>query len=738
MILKLNKKQNESNLDVLGTEKIRGLIKYVFYPKQGLKKDSDATFVGITIIRPGGEKLKCFGLSQYIEQGDYFEFEGHFQEDGTFKFSFMKRVDDDEVGAISMLKFLFGAKTAMLIQDNMGGAVDAMNCFKSNFDYFQMEALKIKGIGCKKLEKAYNKYQNNIAVDILYQKFSKYKMSMNQAVKIFKKWGAKSLEVIEKNPYILYTIENCCYWDTVDNIALKHYKLDSTDERRMSAGVLVEMNASCSNGDDFAYYKDIVKKAAYRLKVDVSYVQEAILLMIDKKTLILVQDKGTDILYLPYMYKAEVKVADLCKKFITNRAPTDNQLRKINEFINDYENNKGFKLAQKQREAIINSLTNKLSIISGPPGSGKTTIIDVICNYYAKEHILLAAPSAKAADRMYKSTGLHSSTVHRLLKYMPQENTFTYNTTNPLPASVVIVDEVSMLGLVLTSHLLEAVPENVKALIFVGDVDQLPSVDAGNILSDMLNGGVPSVILDEIYRQGDGSVALTRAMEFKNRKGLNTTDSNDFKFYEESNINTIQEGVVELFLDDVNTYGLDNVCILTPQNKGELGVNKLNEIIQERFNPKVFEKTPEIKSGNRKFRVGDRVLHTVNEDDRGVYNGYVGTIIDIIEGDKNFDTVDTIIVQYDDIEETYTRERFDNIKLAYALTVHKSQGSEYKSVIMIAHSSHSYMLNVPLIYTGMTRVKNILHIIGEKKALDNASKAIPKIRNSRLKELLID
>lgn len=737
MILKLNKEKKEEvkNDDY---EKIRGLIKYIFYPKQGLTKNCDATFIGATVILPGGEKIKCFGMSHYIEQGDYFEFEGHYQQDGTFKFDFMKRVDDDEVGAISMLKFLFGAKTAILIQDNMGGAVEAMNTFKSNFDYFQFEALKIKGIGCKKLEKAYNKYENNIAIDVLYQKFFKYKMSMNQAMKIFKKWGSKSLEVIEKNPYVLYTIENCCYWDTVDNIALKYYKLKPTDERRMSAGILVEMNASCSNGDDFAYYKDIVKKTAYRLKVDVSYIQEAILLMIDKKTLILVQDKGTDILYLPYMYKAEVNVANLCKKFITNRAPTDNQLRKINDFINDYENNKGFKLAQKQKEAIINSLTNKLSIISGPPGSGKTTIIDVICNYYAKEHIMLAAPSAKAADRMYKSTGLHSSTVHRLLKYMPQENTFKYNSANPLPASVVIVDEVSMLGLVLTNHLLNAIPEDIKALIFVGDVDQLPSVDAGNVLSDMLKGNVPAVILNEIYRQGDGSVALTRAMEFKDRKGLNTTDNKDFKFYEESNIQKIQKDVIDLFMEDIETYGLENVIVLTPQNKGEIGVNKLNELIQEAFNPKVFDKTPEIKSGNRRFRIGDRVLHTVNEDDRGVYNGYVGTITGIIEGDKNFDTVDTIIVQYDDIEEEYTRERFDNIKLAYALTVHKSQGSEYQSVIMVTHSAHNYMLNIPLIYTGMTRVKNILHIIGEKKALDNASTAIPKIRKSRLKELLND
>lgn len=321
------------------------------------------------------------------------------------------------------------------------------------------------------------------------------------------------------------------------------------------------------------------------------------------------------------MYKAEVNVANLCKKFITNRAPTDNQLRKINDFINDYENNKGFKLAQKQKEAIINSLTNKLSIISGPPGSGKTTIIDVICNYYAKEHIMLAAPSAKAADRMYKSTGLHSSTVHRLLKYMPQENTFKYNSANPLPANVVIVDEVSMLGLVLTNHLLNAIPEDIKALIFVGDVDQLPSVDAGNVLSDMLKGNVPAVILNEIYRQGDGSVALTRAMEFKDRKGLNTTDSKDFKFYEESNIQKIQKDVVDLFMEDIETYGLENVIVLTPQNKGEIGVNKLNELIQEAFNPKVFDKTPEIKSGNRRFRIGDRVLHTVNEDDRGVYNG---------------------------------------------------------------------------------------------------------------------
>lgn len=736
MIIKL-KNKSKDNIQKKDTEIIRGLVKYLFYPKDGLSKNCDLTFCGFTLVVSGGTKIKCFGMAHYIEQGDYFELEGYYQEDGSFKFKIMRRVDDDEIGALSMLKFLFGAKTALLIENHFENPMNAMNLFKADYDGFCFKALNIKGIGIKKLEKARNKYENNRAIDVLYQSFSAYKMSMNQAMKIFKKWGSKSMEIIQENPYRIYNIENCCSWNTVDGIALKHFGLEKTDKRRMAAGLLAEMNINNSAGNDYILYDELVKEASKRLSVDTSYIGEALLQLIEKKRLVLIKDRGIDIVYLPHMYKAEVNVANLCKKFITNRTPSQGQLNKIEDFIKSYENKKGFSLAQKQKDAIKNSLTNRLSIISGPPGSGKTTIIDAICEFYSNKKILLAAPSAKAADRMYKSTGLHSSTIHRLLKTEPDTKSFFYNANNPLPADVLIIDEVSMLGILLANNLLSAVPENIKALILVGDADQLPSVDAGNVLTDMLASKIiPATILDEIYRQGDGSVALTRAMDFKNNKGLDTTASKDFIFYEESNISKIQENVVDIFMKDIERYGLENVMILSPQNVGELGVNKINELIQERVNSKVWDKTPEIRSGTRKFRIGDRVLHTQNEDSRGIYNGYVGTITDIIEGDKDFGTMDTIVVQYDDIEETYTRDRFDNIKLAYALTVHKSQGSEYKSVIFITHSAHHYMLSIPLVYTGMTRVKNVLHMVGEKNALNNSSKTKIKPRNSKLKEFL--
>ena len=282
-----------------------------------------------------------------------------------------------------------------------------------------------------------------------------------------------------------------------------------------------------------------------------------------------------------------------------------------------------------------------------------------------------------------------------------------------------------------TYQFLKAVPGNCM-VIFVGDKNQLPSVDSGNVLGDLLEVEfIPKVILNEIYRQGKDSTILQRALDMSNDKMPDLSDSKDFTFWEERNVQDLQTGVLDLYFNECKTYGIENVMFLTPMNKYELGVNTLNEIIQDTVNPYVKGR-PQIKVGKRFFRLNDRVVQLTNEDDFGVYNGMVGTITDITLEDKDLDVKDSITVDYGNVQCEYTRERFENIKLAYALTIHKSQGSEAQSVIMICHSSHRHMLTKKLIYTGMTRAKKHLHLVGEKSMVKHALTVQEPPRNSRL------
>lgn len=723
--MKLNiTKQNNTN-----EETIRGFVKKIFYPKTGFDKNIPVQFAGMAIKTNKNVNLSVFGKISPCREGDYFEFTGFFQDDGSFKFSSAIKVDDDILGATSMLGFLFGPKTASMLIEAFGGAQETLKLFKENDALFELEALKIKGIGRKKIDKAYSKYENNIAVDTIFSKFNKYQLSINQSLKIYELFGKESLSKLQENPYILIHFD-ICTWKIADRIALNYYQLDSHDTRRIEAAIIAEMLSFNSRGHVFAYlndheYENLISFVANTLKIDTAFIKDVILNMVKRKKLVLSKDDGKDIVYLPSMYEAEYGFAKYVKKFISNKTVTDAAYNRIQKFIAKYETEKGFNLAQKQKEAITNSLTNVLSIISGPPGSGKTTIIDVICQYYQRNNksikIKLCSPTGKAANRMYESTGLPASTIHRMLSYLPQEAKFEHDEHNPIDADVLIIDEISMLGLSLAYHLLKAVPDSIKAIIFVGDKNQLPSVDAGKVLEDMLESKVvPAVVLNEIYRQSKDSTILSKALDYSKGIVPSLEDTNDFKFYEEKNISNIKLGLTNLYIDEVKKYGVENVCVLAPQNISELGINELNPILQEAYNPKKFESTPEIYSGKRIFRLGDRVIQITNEDEYHVYNGMVGTITEVVVGDRQEGIPDSITVSFENVECTYNRDRFDNLKLAYSITVHKSQGGEYASVILLCHGLNRFMLKKRLVYTGMTRAKKILHIIGEKEVFKHS------------------
>lgn len=710
-------------------------------------------------------------LNECIE-GAYLEISGYWsplkegRDTASFNAKHCLYVDDDAEGAKFMLKFCFGEKRAAnIIWDAYDGdALEAWTCFKEDFEGFSHSVKRVKGVGRKSLENARTKYEDHMAVEVLQTRFKKYGLTFAEALKIFERWGGSSLSKIESNPYCLAKI---CPWKTVDTIALKGYSISLNDSRRVDACVLASLYSQESRGghtymrlNEPAFgiptLEDEVSKV---LGIDKSYIVDRVNQLEKEQKIVMDVHENHHVVYLPKFYKAETHLAKLLRGMVrANR----NSVEDIDKYIEQYQKDKAeelhieaFELADLQKQAIRTACMNQFSIISGPPGSGKTTIIDCVVKTLKELNpgleIALCAPTGKAAKRMTESTGMPASTVHRLLKYDPSINDFKYNEENPLDADVVIADECSMMGIVLCDKLLSAVKDN-ATVIFVGDKDQLPSVDAGRVLADMLSvQDIPKVILNEVYRQKKGSTILERSLTLSGAKGEakvpSLDDSEDFQFFNvsycynqmrqctEQGYKEIVDGAVGLYLDQVGKYGIENVLFLIPRSKrtkngNGLGCAEFNPLLQEKINPQSPDKR-EVALGRQKqriFREGDRVIQTVNEDEFHVYNGMIGTITRIY---KEEDTErDTIEVDFgDDIIVSYQHDRYDNIMLAYAMTIHKCQGSEAKSVIMLTVPQHKYQLSKKLVYTGFTRAKEILNVIGTPDMISHAatSKEPPRL-----------
>lgn len=770
-------------------ETIRGVIEKILYSSDSktsgimrygfiLKSKKKVTVPRLGKPSRNTQTVTVFAEMRECVEGGYVELTGHWGKpsekyDASFNADSCIYKDDDEMGAKSMLVFCFGEKTASKIVDAFDGShLDAWNCFKTDHEGFLLYMEDVRGVGPKKINKARQKYEDNMAMEVLYARFGKNGMSLEQAMKIYEKFGDRTLSIIEENPY---SISKYTGFLVADKIARVHYKVEDTDTRRLQSAVLFAMNQQeLGGGHTFMaleqrlarrvptlleYATALLKKSTNRVVED-SYIRDAVILLTNKKKLFLDKQEDKTIVYLPKFYHAEVDLAKKLKTMIGSSDLSDNE---IDDFIDQYEVDKQreigseFKLADLQREAIHTACKNQFSIISGPPGSGKTTIIDCIVSlleHFKKEvDINLCAPTGKAATRMSESTGRPASTVHRLLHYDPQLKDFKYNADNHLDADVIIVDECSMIGVCLANSLIAACKESAK-VIFVGDKDQLPSVDAGKVLEDLLSvDSIPKVILNKVFRQGEKSPILDRALTLSGTKTgtpqmpcLDDTPDEDFLFYEyndlddhgqpiEKNLNTIRTGGIKLYKQEVEKYGIENVLFLIPMNKRELGCNAMNELLQEAVNPADSSKRS-VKVGKRIFREGDRVIQLENEDEHQVFNGMVGTVERIFKDPEN--NRDVISVDFgNDLVVEYQRDRFDKIKLAYALTVHKCQGSEAKSVIMFCLDSQRIMNTKKLIYTAWTRAKNKLQIIGSRKVINRAITVQEATRLSRLRYRLM-
>lgn len=596
-------------------------------------------------------------------------------------------------------------KMAIRLYDTFGEQV--FSILENNPD----EWLKVRGITKKKLTAIKEAYTINYGYQDLVMLLSPFGISVNKIKKIVDKFGAEACEKIKENPYVLFTIKGFGF-KTVDDIATK-MNTPKNDPLRITGALQFVLSDAEKNGH-LCLEQAILRQQAYDLLnngfekpvVTMNEVTDIIINMAENG--LLKGDNG--FAYLPYNYDNEVFSAQKIRKFLNMPKTTVNVADKIVKF-----EKQNFPLADRQKDAIQQFFDNPFSIITGGPGTGKSTVLKAILEINAQvnqdSEVLLLAPTGKAARRMEQATGKNAYTIHSGLRIM-EDTDFT--STKTLEFDTVIVDEVSMCDMKIFSILMSAIDPKTTKLLLVGDSDQLPSVGAGNVLNELIScGKIPVTRLNLVYRQGEGSIIPQNAERINNGNSR-LLYNREFRFIDADDPNICFDTVVEYYIREIQRIGIKNVCILCPmKSKGENCVNMYNKKLQELVNPPAPDK-PEIQMKNSVFRLGDRVMQTKNNE--FVSNGETGIIVQIEKDDDDellcgikFDSKPDII--------HYDIEDLTNITLAYSITIHKSQGSEYKSVIMPMLKSFYIMLKKNLLYTAVTRAKNKVIIVGQPQAI---------------------
>ena len=532
--------------------------------------------------------------------------------------------------------------------------------------------------------------------------------SVKETMNLINKFGKKIKDIINKN---IYDLSDEINFKKLDEIFLSNN--DMEDDRRVKACLIETMKyLTFSTGDIYLYKEEICVglKKLYGINVDIDS-QINYLFNISRVAI-----KG-DKIYLKEDYDDEVYIAD----YLTKLFKLSSRVSNIDRYINKAEKVLDIKYNEEQKEAISKSLINNISVITGGPGTGKTTIIKGIIKTYSliykvsensiKDHVLLLAPTGRAAKRMSESTGYQASTIHRFLKWDKENNVFNINELNSVHYNLIIVDESSMIDNHLMASLLRGLDIFNTQIVLVGDEYQLPSVGPGLVLNDIINTNIPHIRLEKIYRQSDKSYIQTVAKNIKDKVMEIVPSGDDFSFISCDNLN-IKSIIIKL-LDKMQEKGIDvrNVQVLAPMYKGENGIDNLNILLQEYFNP-VVNKKDELKVGPITYRVGDKILNLVNDVDNNIFNGDIGYICSVNVNSKK----DILSIDYDGNIVDYKREDLISISHAYAITIHKSQGSEFDYIIMPISLSYNRMLYNKLLYTGVSRAKKSLILVGSKDA----------------------
>jgi exodeoxyribonuclease V alpha subunit len=687
-------------------------------------------------LRDRGELSTIVGCIPYIAEGQNLKLNGqwivHPQFGQQFKVDTCEELLPSSIVGIerylsSGIIFGIGPVTAKKIVEKFGE--QTLNILDNNIDRLR----EIEGIGEKKIEIIYESYSKQREVKNIMVFLQTYGVTPNQCVKIYKRFGADSIGKVKENPYILTEEISGIGFKTADKIA-RSLGVEVNSHFRIQSGIKYIINEFCSLGNTYMPAERLIKEGEEILLVAKDEIENNLFECALEGKLKIETIEGVNCVFtLPYYY-CELGVT---KRIITLASSHYDKLKiDVENEIKEFEDNNNMEFAPSQKEAIQGIVENGIEVITGGPGTGKTTIINCILDVFKKAglRVMMCAPTGRAAKRMSEATGKEAKTIHRLLEmgYEDDDSSmFSKDEETPLECDVLIIDEASMIDIVLMNSLLKAVGIGMRVII-VGDVDQLPSVGPGNVLRDIIESNCVKVVrLKDIFRQSKESMIIVNAHKINNGEMPLLNEKNkDFYFIKEE----IPDNVLNTLLSLVSTRlpkfnkewsDLNNIQVLSPMRKGALGVHNLNIKLQEILNPPNKHKK-EKAFRDMYFRVGDKVMQTKNNysikwtriygngdnEGVGVFNGDVGFVEDI-DGENN-----TITVIYDEERRVvYDSVYIEELDLAYAITIHKSQGSEFPVVVIPAFMGPQLLMNRNLLYTGITRAKQMVVLVGYPKAL---------------------
>lgn len=617
-----------------------------------------------------------------------------------------------------------GPKFARRIVEKFGK--DTLDVIEENPDAL----IEVEGIGRVRVERIRKSWEEQKEIKNIMLFLQGHEVSTSHATKIFKTYGSDSISVVQENPYRLADDIWGIGFKTADTIAEK-MGIEKDRFIRLRSGILYTLNKLSENGHCYAVREQLIKAAVQLLEVEEAELEITLDEMLRTEDVI----REEEAIYLPPFFFSETGCAKRLLKLLAAERRVQMDVDTVMETVMGRAGQgQHITYDEVQLEAIRAAVSSKIMVLTGGPGTGKTTTtMGIIAAYRAAGcRIILAAPTGRAAKRMSEATGMEAKTIHRLLEYKPPEG-YQRKEENPLEGDVLILDECSMIDIMLMYNLLKAMPEQMT-LIMVGDTDQLPSVGAGNVLKDIISSGrIPVVRLCRIFRQARGSRIIMNAHRINKGEQIDMRGGRDSDFFfaaKETN-----EEVVELLVkyctENLPRYyhvdALQDIQVLTPMQRGVCGAANLNQVLQEAMNPgSIF-----LRRGGTQYRLHDKVMQIRNDYDKEVFNGDIGVINHVDMEERE------LTVNFDGREVVYDVSELEELTLAYATTIHKSQGSEYPIVVMPFTMSHYVMLQRNLLYTGVTRAKKILVLIGEKKAVWYAVKnETTADRNTKLAERL--
>lgn len=706
---------------------IEGMVEEIIYANY-------ANGYTVCTLDVGGDMVTATGCMPYLSEGESVKLTGSWITHPDYGQQFSVKLYEKVLPTTSaaILRYLGSGvvkgirlATAKKIVDEFGD--DTLNVLLTE----PHRLAKISGISKAKAIEIGESYAKQQSLSSTVMFLQQYGIGAQTALKVHKRFGQDAVTYIKDDPFVLVDEVGGVSFKTVDRIA---YSMGVAAENlsRLRAGVKFVLNYNAQNGGHtYLPFDVLLSVASQMLSVSEDEIERAIYSLSVENAVILQEIDGVQGVFLEKMYAAE---AYICRKVsLMAQKPGILPVSEAERLVDEWEGSHTLKLADEQREAVVDALSSHIMVLTGGPGTGKTTIVNTIIEILQQKNISIAltAPTGRAAKRMSEVTNLPAKTIHRMLEITFTEDEdfklFSRDESNPLEEDVVIVDESSMVDVLLGSALFKALRPSAH-LILVGDADQLPPVGAGNMLGDLIeSGAVKTVRLTKIFRQAAQSMIVQNAHRIMNGENpiLNAEDS-DFYYVARGSADTIAAAVAQLCKTRLpQAYGYDpmkQIQVLSPMKKGPAGVKNLNRLLQESLNPPSPEKT-ERKAGESILREGDRVMQTKNNYDivwdvpateepgSGVFNGDMGFIEEIDLVGKR------VVVNYEDKRVTYTYDMLEELELAYAVTVHKSQGSEFDVVVMPVYNAAPMLMKRNLLYTAVTRAKQFVVLVGSEAAV---------------------